>query len=239
MVYYSEKRLRMKIAISQSNYIPWPGYFCIIESVDLFIFLEDVQYTRRDWRNRNLVLSMDKAQWLTVPVITKGQYNQQIADVKIDGDQWKRKHLNTIYHEYKSSKHFDDVFTLYSECLEECTESLSSLNINLIKKICNYLSINTLLDSSEKIKSRNQANERLIDICKYYKGTKYISAPAAKNYLDTEMFNKEFIEVELFDYEFINNKLFEMSLSRDGKNLSILHGLMHHGTSLINLLKEK
>ena len=71
MIYYNQGRSLMKIAISQSNYLPWPGYFCIIRSVDLFIFLEDVQYIRRDWRNRNLVLSMDKPQWLTVPVITK------------------------------------------------------------------------------------------------------------------------------------------------------------------------
>ena len=86
----------MKIAISQSNYIPWAGYFKLIESVDKFIFLDNVQYTRRDWRNRNTIKINNKKRWLTIPVQTKGKYKSKISEIFVSEPKWKEQHLSII-----------------------------------------------------------------------------------------------------------------------------------------------
>ena len=98
-----------KIAIIQSNYIPWKGYFDIINFVDEFVLFDDVQYTRRDWRNRNKIKTPDGATWLTIPVETKGKYLQNIRDVKITDNSWQKKHLKAIQLNYKNSKFFNEV----------------------------------------------------------------------------------------------------------------------------------
>ena len=94
-----------KIAICQSNYVPWKGYFDLINSVDEFILYDDMQYTKRDWRNRNLLKTPDGLKWLTIPVKTKGKYYQKIKDVEINDNAWNLKHWNTLKHYY--SKHLD------------------------------------------------------------------------------------------------------------------------------------
>ena len=86
----------MKIAISQSNYLPWRGYFDLIKNVDEFIFFDEVQYTRRDWRNRNLIRMNNEKKWLTIPVSSKGNYNETISKIKINKTNWKESHLNLI-----------------------------------------------------------------------------------------------------------------------------------------------
>ena len=80
-----------RVAILQSNYIPWKGYFDLIAHVDEFILYDDMQYTRRDWRNRNLIKTPQGTQWLTVPVQVKGKYHQRIRDTLIDGANADRK----------------------------------------------------------------------------------------------------------------------------------------------------
>ena len=91
-----------KIAILQSNYIPWRGYFDLINYVDEFIFFDEVQYTRRDWRNRNLIRNKEKKFWITIPVISKGKYFSKILDIKIFDGKWAKEHLNLFNRNYKN-----------------------------------------------------------------------------------------------------------------------------------------
>ena len=93
-----------KVAVSQSNYVPWKGYFDLIASVDEFVILDDVQFTKRDWRNRNKIKTPNSLIWITIPVLVKGKYHQSIKDVKIEGDRWKKDHWKSIELNYKRSK---------------------------------------------------------------------------------------------------------------------------------------
>ena len=95
-----------KVAIIQSNYVPWKGYFDIINKVDEFILYDDVQYTRRDWRNRNKIKTPNGLHWLTIPVEVKGKYNQKIKDTIISEFNWTKKHWNAIKFNYANSKYF-------------------------------------------------------------------------------------------------------------------------------------
>src|SRR5687768_17987150 len=95
-----------RIAIVQSNYIPWKGYFDLINSVDEFILFDSAQYTRRDWRNRNLVKTSAGPTWLTIPVATKGKFDQRICDTVVSERNWPQQHWKTIAHWYAKATHF-------------------------------------------------------------------------------------------------------------------------------------
>ena len=107
-----------KIAIVQSNYFPWLGYFDLINYVDNFIVFDDVQFTKRYWRNRNKIRSKNGVFWLTVPVKTKGKYKQNISEVKINGFDWQKKHRKSIVNAYGASKYFEEIYDLYKPIFE-------------------------------------------------------------------------------------------------------------------------
>ena len=122
-----------KVAIVQSNYIPWKGYFDMIAMVDEFILYDDMQFTRRDWRNRNQLKTPQGVQWLTVPVITKGRYHQKIRETEIDGTEWSATHWNTLSLNYRRSPYFDEIAAwLEPLYLNESYRFLSQLNQRLI-----------------------------------------------------------------------------------------------------------
>jgi len=97
-----------RLAVVQSSYIPWKGYFDLIKSVDEFILYDHVQYTRRDWRNRNRIKTRDGPKWLTIPVEVKSKYHQSIQDVRTSDPNWPRRHWESIRHSYARARYFDD-----------------------------------------------------------------------------------------------------------------------------------
>jgi len=195
--------LKKKIAILQSSYIPWKGYFDIINSVDEFVLLDDVQYTRRDWRNRNIIKTDCGLKWLSIPVNVKGKYHQLISEAKINNKIWACNHWKEITYNYKKSKCFlqyEKVFSrIFTEILIDI-ESLSEVNSLLINEINKILGISTTVKSSKYFSTVNGKNERLINICKESGSSIYLSGPAAKGYIDEEMFRDENICVEWMDY---------------------------------------
>ena len=213
-----------KVAILQSNYIPWKGYFDMIAAVDEFILYDDMQYTRRDWRNRNLIKTAQGLQWLTVPVVVKGQYEQSIKETLIDGPSWQGKHWKTFLHQYKKSSYFKElaefIEPLYTQ--EEYTH-LSQLNQRFIQAICGYLGITTKITCSCDYTLIEGKTERLADLCAQAGGTEYISGPAAKNYVDPAIFEAYNIQLTWFDY--IGYKEYPQ-----------LHGNFEHGVSILDLL---
>ena len=185
----------------QSNYIPWKGYFDLIGSVDEFIIYDDMQYTRRDWRNRNKIKTPTGTQWLTVPVQAKGKYYQKIRDVEIVDGAWKTDHWNALTHNYRRAIHFDRVAEILDPIyLKMKHGKLSGLNRILIETICTYLGINTTISNSWDFAAMGDKNERLVSLCKQASASEYISGPAAKNYLDEELFAQAGIKVTWFDY---------------------------------------
>lgn len=193
----------MKAAISQSNYIPWKGYFDIIARSDIFVLYDEVQYTRRDWRNRNKIKTHTGAEWLTIPVEAKGKYDQKIIETHISSSDWAYTHIKSIQHNYAKAPYFKAYFEILKKSYEEVKSytSLSQVNYFFLKSLCETIGINTpLVWSSDFPIQRSGKNERLLDILKAVGATEYISGPAAKSYMDEALFKQEGIAVSYMDY---------------------------------------
>lgn len=211
-----------KIAISQSNYIPWKGYFDFINEVDEFVLYDDVQYTKRDWRNRNRIKTPHGLKWLTIPVTASRSLN--INEVEIAEKDWNEQHWKTIRHLYNQAEHFD----LYSDVIEQLYENanqkkLSDINHHFLTGINDILNIRTPLTWSTDYESEGNKSERLLTICKEAGAEIYISGPAAKDYLDTDLFEKEGIKVDWMDYG-------------GYKEYSQVYDKFEHSVSIIDLL---
>lgn len=189
-----------RVAVIQSNYIPWKGYFDIIHDVDLFIFYDDVQYTKNDWRNRNLIKTAQGVTWLTIPV---GAHNEKlICDIKLLDNRWSKKHWETIRQCYARADHFRDYREFFEHVyLERKWTSLSELNQFLIKTISsNFLGVRTEFKDSREYSLGSGRLERLIELLKKAGATSYISGPAAKGYIDESRFAETGIELVYKDY---------------------------------------
>lgn len=189
------------IAILQSNYIPWKGYFDLINAVDEFIIYDDVQYTKRDWRNRNKIKTNQGVKWLTIPVITKRKYLQKINETKIRDNNWAKKHWKTIVQNYSNSTYFKEYKTVFEEAyLNDSHELLSIINYKFIVIICNILGITTKIRFSSEFKLAGNKTEKLLSICKKCNANAYLSGSAAKVYLDQDLFKEHNIQIKWMDY---------------------------------------
>ena len=190
-----------RVAILQSNYIPWKGYFDLIAYVDEFILFDDMQFTRRDWRNRNRIKTPNGLQWLTIPVKQKGRYYQPIKDTDVTCHEWQQAHWKTLRGNYRRAKHFDFVADwLEPLYLENKFSNLSILNETFIRAVCERLHINTKITRSSDYVLEDGKTERLAGLCTQAKGTEYISGPAAQEYLKTAVFENRGLSVAYFDY---------------------------------------
>jgi WbqC-like protein family len=187
-----------KVAILQSNYIPWKGYFDMIAAVDEFILYDDVQFTKNDWRNRNKIKTPQGVQWLTVPV--GNDIKRRIRDVTIDA-KWQVKHWKSLESNYGRAPHFDEIAAwvepLYAV---QSFGYLSQLNRHFIEAICNYLGIKTTITNSWDYSLRDGKTERVADLCAKAGGTEYISGPSAMDYIEESVFIEMGIKLTWFDY---------------------------------------
>ncbi|MFW9942187.1 MAG: WbqC family protein [Candidatus Thorarchaeota archaeon] len=190
-----------KIAILQSSYIPWKGYFDMINMVDEFILYDDMQYTRRDWRNRNKIKTPNGLKWLTIPVDVKGKYFQKINETLISDKEWAKIHWQTIMYNYRKAKYFTYYKPLFEELYLNCNEKhLSLINYKFISAINSILGINTKISWSSDYKLEVGKTERLIGLCKSTGALEYISGPAAKDYIVESLFEHEKIKLSWMDY---------------------------------------
>ncbi|HMG07571.1 MAG TPA: WbqC family protein [Mucilaginibacter sp.] len=190
-----------RVAIIQSNYIPWKGYFSIIKCVDEFVLLDDVQYTRRDWRNRNLIKTQTGLKWLTIPVDVKGRYLIDIKDVRTAGSEWRADHWTQIVEAYKKTPYFSFFAPLLQDIyLNEKEINLSLINYRFIILINEILNITTPIRWSMEFDSPKEKTERLVHICKSLDAVEYISGLAAKEYMDILKFEQNNIQVRWADY---------------------------------------
>ena len=190
-----------RVAILQSNYIPWKGYFDLIAAVDEFILYDDMQYTKRDWRNRNQIKTPQGNQWLTVPISVKGKYHQKIRDAEINGTDWAAKHFRALASNYCKAPHYDEILTwLKPLYLSGSYSHLSILNRTFIEAICDYLGISTIISNSWDYSLTGDKTERLASLCSQAGGTEYISGPSAREYIDKSVFDERCITLTWFDY---------------------------------------
>lgn len=190
-----------KIIITQSNYIPWKGYFDAINQVDEFIVFDDMQYTRRDWRNRNKIQTAQGLLWLTVPVEVKGKYFQKINETIVSDKNWGEKHWKTIISNYSKAAYFKEFKDAFEEIyLNDSWVFLTDINVKLIQVICEILKINTTIIDSREFELVDGKTERLVDICKKRDAKHYFTGPAAKDYIENKFFLDEGISLNYFDY---------------------------------------
>ena len=189
-----------KIGIIQPCYLPWRGFFDFVHEVDVFVFLDDVQYTVRDWRNRNRIKSKDGGTlWLTVPVV--GGRNQEIRDVKIDNSQpWIRKHLASLEHSYGRLEHFREYIDVLSSVYAVGFESLSELDVALTKALCKCLGVETEFVLASTLGSEGKKDDKLLAIVKRLGGDAYVSGPSAAAYLRPELWQEAGVRLLYKDY---------------------------------------
>ena len=190
-----------RVAIVQSNYIPWKGYFDLINSVDEFMLLDDVQYTRRDWRNRNKIKTADGPRWLTIPVLSRGNYYQSIKDMLVDSDDWRRTHWETLRRSYGHATWFRDYADRVQDLYEQCSDPhLSLVNERFLRLMCDALGITTRLSRSTDYNLYDGKTERLVRLCEQAGATHYLSGPSARAYIEPELFERAGIALEFVDY---------------------------------------
>lgn len=191
-----------KVAVIQSNYIPWKGYFDVIHDADIFIFYDDVQYTKNDWRNRNKLKSSDGASWITIP--TGADLNRLICEAELQNNFWQMKHWKMINHLYSKAPYFK----LYKDFfqyiyLDKTWKNLSELNQVLIQHISrDFLGIDTEFRDSRQYSLKGSQLDRLLNLLKQVNADLYISGPTAKVYIDDreERFQEEGIVLQYKDY---------------------------------------
>ena len=189
-----------KVAISQSNYIPWRGYFNLIDMADLFIFHDDIQYTKNDWRNRNKIKTAHSTKWLTIPCGVNT--NRLICEVELLDHSWQIKHWRRISENYHKAFYFHKYESFFEDFyLNHLWKRLSDMNQYLIKYIAReFLDITTQFEDSRKYNLRHRKGDRVLELLKKTGATEYISGPAAKNYLNPEELEKNNIKLTWMDY---------------------------------------
>jgi len=169
--------------------------------VDECVLFDDVQYTRRDWRNRNRIKTAAGCMWLTVPVCVKGRYYQTIKDTQVSDNQWREQHWKSLQACYARAPYFP----LYRDWLADLyrrssASLLSQINYQFLSAVCGILGIATKLTWSSQYELPPGKTERLVAICQQAGAQVYLSGPAAKTYLDETLFSKAGIAVEWMDY---------------------------------------
>lgn len=216
-------RASKKVVVLQSNYIPWKGYFDLIHDAEVFIFYDDVQYTKNDWRNRNKLKTRAGAQWITVPVGIDA--NRLICEVTIKDPSWQRKHWNTLVHEYSKRPFFAFYRPFFEELyLSAQWTNLSVMNQAMTRRIAaELLHIGTRFEDSRSYQPQGENQDRLLDLLVKSGATEYISGPSAKSYITPERFAAAGIELTWKDYS--GYPEYEQA-----------HPPFEHGVSILDLL---
>jgi hypothetical protein len=190
-----------RLAILQSNYIPWRGYFDIVASVDRFLIYDVVQFTKNDWRNRNRIKTANGVIWLTIPVTTSGRFGQTIEETRIADGRWASSHWRTIAQAYGKAPFFAEQAGRFAGLYERLgsIESLSAVNQLLIEAISEALGLSTQIARVRDL-PEGTPSERLVRICQTEGAGVYLSGPSGRDYLELDLFAEADIAVEFIDY---------------------------------------
>ena len=201
--------------------------------------MDTVQFTKRDWRNRNLIKTATGPKWLTVPVETKGKFKQRIDEVKILNGFCPAEHLNILRSNYSGSKYFEEVFDLFHSALSNRHSYLSSLNEDLIRRVCDYLSINTRIRQASDFDVEREIcpTKYLRDLCLAAGGSTYVTGPSAVDYLDEKIMSNSRLEIIYFKYPDYSE--YEQLWGAFTSNLSIIDLLFNCGQTSKDKYKEE
>lgn len=190
-----------RVAIVQSNYVPWRGYFDLIASVDEFVLLDDAQYTRRDWRNRNRIKTPQGTRWLTIAVQVSGRYTQSIHETLVAEEDWAARHWDVLRQHYGRADGFAETGTFIEDLYQTVAgRRLTDVNRHFLERIGGFLGITTPITLSLNYDPHGVRTDRLVDLCVKTGATEYVSGPAARAYLDEDAFTSRGIAVSWFEY---------------------------------------
>lgn len=187
----------------QSNYIPWKGVFDLIHRVDVFVFYDDVQFTKKDWRSRNKIPTANGGVWLTVPILTKGKRDQLICDAMIDTSvDWQKKHHKTLSLNYAKAPHIKEYEQLlFDFYLAEQWKNLAEMNVYMTKYICHLLGIEAEFHNAQDLHaSGGKDGEKVLKICEMLGCDHFINGPASKGFMDEEKFKGAGVALEYMTY---------------------------------------
>lgn len=223
------------ITIRQPGYLPYIGFFKKIQSSDEFVYLDDVQYERGDWDNRNRIRTRTGITWLTVPVYNKFQQNLNQVIIT-NKENWSKKHIKTIEINYQNAPYFSTYWDSIKLILNKFWEKLIDLNLALIELFNDILEIKTKTIRSSELNIKSNGSERLLDICKQLNATTYVSGELGKNYLNEEIFRNAGIEVK---YENFQYPIYKQIHGKDFiPNLSIIDLLFNEGINSKEILQS-
>lgn len=192
----------MKVVILQSNYIPWKGYFDLIHDADIFVYYDEVQYTKNDWRNRNRIYTRNGLQWLTIP-ISQDAVKQKISEVTLPDPRWQQQHHKTLAMGYARAPYYHQLKPLLEEAyLSNTWLRLSAVNRFFIEKISRAIGIQAVFRDSKEFSLVGDRVERLVNLLKQLGADTYISGPAARDYLSDHeyLFAENNISIKYKDY---------------------------------------
>tara|TARA_A100001011_G_C14292025_1_gene836651 strand:- start:1241 stop:1942 length:702 start_codon:yes stop_codon:yes gene_type:complete len=228
----------MKLAISQPTFLPWSGYFSLINYVDEIVFLDDIQFDKRSWQQRNIIKTPNGSELITIPVLSKDLFKQNINQVKIDyNTNFLTKIIKTIKQNYSKSQYFKESSNELFEILSSRPKMLLDLNLLLIKWVCKVLDININYSYSSDLALIERKNDLIEAICKKKDAQTYVSTIGSKNYLNDKIFFQENTNTNLifFDYK---NLEYDQLYGKFCKNLSIIDLIFNKGPNSKKVLIE-
>ena len=193
----------MKCSIMQPTYLPWSGYFNLIYNTDVFIFLDDAQYSKGSWHNRNLIINNSKKKWITIP-LKKNKLKTNLNKIYLyDLEEWKKDHISLLRQSYIKHPFYDSLEEIFNFFLTLKTNILSELNISIIKFICEKLLItNKFIQSSHLEVKKQERTDKLIDLLENFNVTEYLSPHGSMAYLLKDNFNyKTKINLKFSNYK--------------------------------------
>ena len=225
----------MIVAIHQPQYLPWLGYFDKIRRADVFCFLDNVQYKKNDWQNRNRIKTAQGWQWLTVPVCYR--FPQKIKEVTINNSvNWRNKHLQALISNYGRTPFFRNYSDMFEDGYSENWESLSDLNIFFIKRLGNALGLHDkLVVRSSEFDLSEELTDRLIDICKALKADTYLSGQDGIKYMNMERFEQRGIRVIVQDFK---HPVYPQAFKEFQSHMSIVDLLFNCGPRSLGIIEE-
>jgi hypothetical protein len=227
------------IAILQSNYIPWKGYFDIIASVDEFVIFDDVQFTRRDWRNRNKIVLNGALHWLTIPVNSKGKYYEPINSIVVADHTWAPKHWQTISQAYRGARYFAAFAPVLDDLYRraETLELLTEINELFLRGLLGFLGLPANFTRSDAVpRGTDSATGRLVEICRVRSATEYVSGPAAKSYIEPALFGAAGVALRYANYS--GYPTYDQGVQAFEHGVSFIDVIMHCGEGARRHLKS-
>ena len=173
----------MRAVILQSNYLPWKGYFDLIQEADIFVYYDEVQYTKNDWRNRNRICSKNGVHWLTIP-ISREAVKLKISEVPLPDPRWQQDHFKALSHSYRPAPYFSRIEPLLKDLyLSRTWTSLSELNHYATERISRMIGLQTRFVDSKDFTLSGDRVHRLVSLVRQVGADEYLSGPSARNYL--------------------------------------------------------